>query len=138
MRKLRTWSDQWMSFKQFTGSFDSLKIAIGNFPICVYKIPLELLFHVRNKCFGLANAHAVEDLWARWRMAAKSALVSGLAGLSAASSNHDSNSGVTSNGLQESSWPTMNLATSACSSAGNSLICSMISAALIIELSPEI
>ena len=78
-----------MSGKQLADGFDGGKIAFGDFPVGVDRIPLKLAFHVRDKIAGLARAHAAEILArTRSRMAAKSAFVSGVVGLSAASSSH--------------------------------------------------
>src|ERR1035437_8694842 len=90
-----------MLAEQLAGGFDGVEIAFGDFPVGVDRIPLKLAFHVRDEIAGLVDAHATEILArTRSRMAVKSALVSGVTGLSAASISHASNSGVMAKNLR--------------------------------------
>ena len=67
-----------MPTEQLAGGLNSSKIAFGYFPASVNGMPLELLLYVRDKIFGLVDAHAAEILArTRSRMAAKSVFVSG-------------------------------------------------------------
>ena len=100
MRKPGDRAKQRMFSEQLTGGFDGGEKAFGNVPVGVDRIPFKLAFHVRDEIAGLARAHAAEILArTRSRMAAKSDLVSGVVGLSAASSSHVSSSGVMSKGF---------------------------------------
>jgi hypothetical protein len=77
-----------MLSEQLTGGFDGGEIAFGNFPVCVDGIPFKLAFYVRDEIAGLVRAHVAE-----------SDFVSGVVGLSAASSSHVSSLGVMSKGF---------------------------------------
>src|SRR5665647_1320363 len=97
MRKSRDRAKQRMLHEQLADGFDGGEVAVGDFPVCVDRIPFKLAFHVRDEIVGLARAHASAVLArTRSRMAAKSDFVSGVVGLSAASSSHASSSGVRS------------------------------------------
>ena len=88
---------QRMLTDQLAGSFNRFEITFRNIPIRVCCIPFKLTFHVRDKIFGLADAHGLADFTlarTRSRMLLKSAFVSGVVGLSAASNSHASSSGV--------------------------------------------
>src|ERR1051325_5929583 len=94
-------ANQGMPFKQTTRGFDRVEVTVSDVPARVERVPLELMFQVRDEVVGLDRAHGVEDLArARSRTASKSALVSGVTGLSADSNNHASNSGVGLNGTR--------------------------------------
>jgi hypothetical protein len=81
------------------GGFDGIEIMIRYFPVCVERISLKLPLNVRDEIVRLADAHDFMRARTRSRMELKSSRVSGVTGLSAASSNQFSSSGVTSNGF---------------------------------------
>lgn len=78
------------------------KVVYGHLPTRVGCVPLELSLNIRGEIVRLADAHDARDFTrarTRARMASKSFFVSGVVGLSAASSSQVSNSGVTSKGF---------------------------------------
>ena len=89
-------------FQKSNGGFDSRDVEFRYFPSGIDGVPLKLPFHVRDEIVGLEHAHVAEDFKrdrTRSRMPSKSFAVSGVTGLSAASSSQASNSGVIANGF---------------------------------------
>ena len=88
--------------QKLAGGLHGVKIMIGQLPASIGDIPIELPFNVGDEIVRFADVHVVAHLTrarARSRMPVKSAAVSGVAGLSAASSNQASRSDVTAKGL---------------------------------------
>lgn len=81
--------------------FDCCEVSFCDINVRIFQISAILPLHVRDEIVRLADVHEADGLsdCARSRMPVKSDGVSGVVGLSAVSSNHFSNSGVTSNGL---------------------------------------
>src|ERR1035441_4281959 len=82
--------------------FHGIQQMIGHLPAGVRQLPLGLPLEVGDEIVRFADAHdpaAGGRARTRFRMAAKSFSVSVVAGLSAASNNQASNSGVTLKGL---------------------------------------
>jgi hypothetical protein len=101
MSKAGAWSKLRMFCEEFAGGLDSFQVAICYFPTCLDQIPLELMLDIDDKEARFADTHERFDVRARTRLriSLKSLFVSGVVGLSAASSSQASTSGVTSKGL---------------------------------------
>ena len=95
-------SKSWLHPEELTSCLDGVEIIISHIPVRIGDIPIVLLFNVGDEVIRFADVHEAVDLRrarARRRIATKSRAVSGVKGLSAASNNHASRSGVTAKGL---------------------------------------
>lgn len=82
MREASQRADPRMKLDEQAGAFDSIEVALGDFPRGIVRIPLELLFDVGEERGRLASAHCWPVMRARTRsrIPSKSSLPNGVAG----------------------------------------------------------
>ena len=99
MRKTTARPERWIVSDESTRGFDRRQVVFGDLPTRVDGIPIELPFDIGDKNVRFADIHRADEsrrCRTRSRIPSKSAGCNGVAGRSAAVSNHASSSGVIS------------------------------------------